>query len=161
MQRNVSKITYPKHAQMTHRQDLIRQMIPKIQAFTTHQARRVVTAPNCPRRSRLINHNNFRGKLPLLATSSKIRYPHIESEVIPLCGYIEPRQARRAKEVSHLPATAGTKYGIGDTNRHTISEPRYAYLGIIALVFATPMITRERPSWFLFFESRAEVCMGV
>lgn len=85
------------YAEMTHHQDLIRPVIPKkIQGFTTHQARRVRAAQNSPRRSRLINHNIFRGMLPLLATSMKIRYPHIESEVIPLCGYMEPRQARRA-----------------------------------------------------------------
>lgn len=65
---------------LSHRQNLIRHMIP---STNFHQAQNITDCAKFSSQIRLINHNNFRAVPPLLETSTKIRYDHIESEAVP------------------------------------------------------------------------------
>lgn len=82
------------------------------------------------------------GSAALIGNVKKIRYHHIESEVLPFCGYKDLAQARRAKEVSFAYPQRSGIGDIGDTNRPTISKPRYALLGDTCCILATATVLR-------------------
>lgn len=82
----------------------------------------------------------------------------------PLCGYTRPEARHGAKKNFGFLVTRNGN-GIGDTNCHTMPEPRYALLGRVALLaallfFATPMIMRAGSTRHVFvfwsLERRAE-----
>lgn len=90
---------------ISHRQNLIRHMIP---STNFHQAQNITDCAKFSSQIRLINHNNFRAVPPLLETSAKIRYDHIESEAVPPLRIYRPDVGTAREEVRYLPATAGT-----------------------------------------------------